>query len=325
MLNLGLSLVGSAPWIPLQAMTLLATKKQFDLDQAHAIRELLEERGSPEKDMVDDISSRNEIDKIISNFKSGPKIGEFIGKLINAWQNNPIDEYMDSDNPYARKMGSIDDKYIYWTLCQALVEWDAKRKEGSISKEELPAGWSEFFKECNRETKGLLTQWMQDDQIPEITKILKGLTVSACEWAVNKNVPDILAYITVMGFESMRTGAFGELLTHGSAAVVILFGLFQTPEQFSFIMKVLLLQRLKRLWKAVKKGEMLDILHELVVKLGMGEAFDNISEVLIIRPLKSGPKPPLLLVEELSLPTRYPGSAVFVTSTNHYAPLRGSL
>jgi hypothetical protein len=217
-------------------------------------------------------------------------------------------------------MRSIDDKYICWALCQAFVEWDAKRKEGSISKEELPAGWSEFFEECNRETKGLLTQWMQDDQIPEITKILKGLTVSACEWAVNKNVLDILAYVTVMGFESMRTGAFGEILTHGSAAVSILFGLFQTPEQFSFIMKVLLLQRLKRLWKAIKKGEMLDNLHEPVVKLGMGEAFDNISEVLVITPVKSGPKPPLLLVEELSLPTRYPGSAVFVTSTNHYTP-----
>jgi len=54
-------------------MVLLATKKQFDLDQANAIRELLEEKGSPKKDMVDDISSRNEIDKIISNFKSGRK------------------------------------------------------------------------------------------------------------------------------------------------------------------------------------------------------------------------------------------------------------
>jgi ankyrin repeat protein len=82
--NLRLSLVCSDPWIPIQAMTLLATKKQFDLDQAHAIRELLEERGSPEKDMVDDISSRTEIDTIISNFKSAPKIGEFIGKVNNA-------------------------------------------------------------------------------------------------------------------------------------------------------------------------------------------------------------------------------------------------
>ena len=73
MLNIGLSLVGSAPRIAIQAMVLLATKKQFDLDQSNAIRELLGEKGSPEKDMVDDISSRNEIDKIISNFKSGRK------------------------------------------------------------------------------------------------------------------------------------------------------------------------------------------------------------------------------------------------------------
>jgi len=120
---------------------------------------------------------------------------------------------------------------------------------------------------------------------------------------VNKKVPDILAYVTKIGFESMRAGAFGELLTHGSAAAAILFGLFQTPEKFSFIMKVLPLQRLKRLWKAIKKGELLDILHELVVRLGMDEAFDNISEFLVLSPFKSGPKPPTLLVEELSLPT----------------------
>jgi Ankyrin repeats (many copies) len=153
-LNIGLSLVGSAPLIPIQAMTLLATKKQFDLDQANAIRELLEEKGSPEKDMVDDISSRNDIDKIISNFKSGPKMGDFIGKVIDAWQNNPFDEYMDSGNTYARKMGSISDEYALWALSEALAEWDAKRKDGSISKEELPAGWSEFLRNVTGRLKG---------------------------------------------------------------------------------------------------------------------------------------------------------------------------
>jgi hypothetical protein len=318
LLNLGLSLVGTAPWLLIQAITLLSTKMLFDQDQASAIRELLEERGSRDKDMVDDISSRNEIEKIISNFKSGPRIGETIGKMINTWGNTPFDKFMKSDNPFARKMRSIDDKYVFWALCQALLEWDAKRKEGSISKDELPDGWSDFFEEWNRETKGSLTQWMQDNQIPEITKILKGMAVSACEWAVDKNVPDILAYVTMMVSESMRTGAFGELVTHGSAAAAILFGLFQSPELFSFTMKVLFLQRLKKLWKAMKKGELLDILHDLVVRLGMCEAFDNISEVLVLSHLKTGPKPPILLVEDLSLPTRYPGSAVFVTSTNHY-------
>jgi len=78
-------------------------------------------------------------------------------------------------------MRSISDEYALWALCEALVEWDAKRKNGLISKEELPAGRSEFFEECNRETKGLLTKWVQDDQIPKIIKILKGLAVSACE------------------------------------------------------------------------------------------------------------------------------------------------
>lgn len=36
--------------------------------------------------------------------------------------------------------------------------------------------------------------------------------------------------------------------------------------------------------------------------------------------MKSGPNPPMLLVEGLSLPTGCPGSVVFVTSTNHYPP-----
>jgi hypothetical protein len=316
-----LSWMGTFHLLPLlvQALRSLATKKPFDEDQALAIQNLLEERGSREQDMVDDIYGRNEIENMMSDFSSEPRIGEFIVELINNYESSPFRAYLDTDSPFLRRLSSIENDDVLRELGQALLVWADKRKRKLIPQDELPDGWSDFFEDFNRRTNGSLTEKMQDDQIPEITKIFKDLAVSVCEWAVSNEVPEILEHITILLHESIRTGAFAEILTHGIAAAAIVSGLVQHPERFSFLTKLLLCQRLRRIWKAIKKGEQLDLLHKVVAKHGMGDTFDHLSEFLVLDGLRPGPNPPASLLEALSLPKRYPGSAVFVTSTRQCA------
>jgi hypothetical protein len=231
LLRMRLSLSGSFPMLPLEAMIFFATKKSFDEDEAHAIQQLLEERGSPD-DMIDGISSRTEIEELISGFSSSMKVGDLMAKLRNIPDQDPLNDYLNGRNLYALDLlRSIEEGELLSDLSKALSQWADKRKRNIIPRDELPDGWGDFLADYNKGTNGSLTNWMQDDETPEITKMLKGLAISICEWVVDKDVPAILADITALWWDTLYTGANAELITHGSAVAAMIFRLVEGDQE----------------------------------------------------------------------------------------------
>ena len=59
--------------------------------------------------------------------------------------------------------------------------------------------------------KGLLTSWMQEDEIPQLTKLMKDTTISACDWIVNKDGPQILSLVTRIINQFTETGVADDI------------------------------------------------------------------------------------------------------------------
>ena len=305
---------------PFQGLMALVKLKQFSLEDANKVLALLEEIGGDASALEDDSYSKEEVEKIHSNVRSGP----FLGKLYNPIQianaQMQISSYMDSSRPYVSKLMSINDNYILVMLAQSLTTWVSSRKEGLIPLDSLPEGWTEFFKEANQEMNGLLTSWMQEDEIPELTKLLKDNTISGCEWVVNKKGPLILLLVSRIIQEFTITGAADDLEEDLTSVLTTAWKVYQEDFHISWQTKVFALQRLKRIWRAINKGEILDLFYKLAVLLNFDQSFNGLSDYTFFQPLRTGPQTPSWALDNLSLSKRYPEATIFITTKHFLLP-----
>jgi hypothetical protein len=311
-------LQGTVLWAPIQGMMTLVYKKQFDPEDAKKVLSLLEERGGAEID--DDAFSKEDVERIHANFSSSPRIGKVYNPITVANAQFQVMRYFSSDSPYLSKLNSIKDEDTLLALAKSLVIWGDGRSKGLISKDALPEGWLEFFKEGNEKMEGLYTSWMEKDQIPEMAKLLKDTAISVCEWAFEHDRPLVLVLITCILHEATLTGAMDKLIKHGSEIGMVLFKIYKGGFKMSYITKIYLMQRLKQIWRALNKGEILDLLHELAVMVHLDKSLDSIGEYTTLQPLRPGPKTPASALDNLSLPRRYPRATIFVTTRNILMP-----
>lgn len=333
----GTTIQGTMPWLPIQGLMAFAMKKQLNLDDANRILSLLEQLGGDACAIDDEVFSKEEVERMLSNCRSYPRIGQVCNPVQVANAQFQIMRYSKSNSPYQKRLASIRDEYLLLALAQSLEIWAYNRAKGLISSSELPEYWSEFFQEANKEMGGLLTSWMKPDQIPQITEVLKNTTISACEWVVKKNGIDILVQITRIIGEVMVTGAAEELEEHVMSLGLTLFKIYQEGFKVSLKTKIFGLQRLKQTWKAINRGEILDLLYELAVMANADASLDStkselnsdlqteslsqrINDYTIFQPLRSGAKTPPSALKALSLPKKYPGATIFVTTRNILAP-----
>ncbi|MCJ1357884.1 MAG: hypothetical protein MMC33_007880 [Icmadophila ericetorum] len=165
----------------------------------------------------------------------------------------------------------------------SLEIWAENRAKGLISSGDLPEDWSEFFQEANREMGRLLTSWMEPDQIPQITE---------------------------------------ELEEHVTSLGVALFKIYLEDLKVSWTTKIFGLQRLNQIWKALSRGEILDLLYKLAVMANVDTSRDHttselnldlqndslsqmINDYTIFQTLRSGAKTPASALKDLSLPKKY--------------------
>jgi hypothetical protein len=272
---------------PIQGMMALFGRKQFSLEDANKVLALLEEIGGDASALEDDSFSKEEVEEFHSNMKSTPRLGKIYNPIQIASAYFQVSRYFDSDNPCISKLTSISDMDLLITLARSLARWAANRKEGLIPLDSLPEGWAEFSEEANREMEGLLTSWMQEDEKPELTKLVKDTTISACEWVVNKNGPLVLILITRIIHEFIKTGAADDLTENLTLVLTTAWRIYQEDFHVSWKTKVFALQRLKRIWRAVNKGEILDLFYDLAVLINSDQGLCNVDDYTRFQPLKS--------------------------------------
>lgn len=304
---------------PIQGLMALVNRKQFSLEDAKKVLALLEEIGGDASALEDGTFSKEEVEKIHSNLNSGPRLGKIYNPIQFANAQFQASRYLDSDSPCISKLTSIIEMYPLITLAQSLATWAANRKEGLISLDSLPEGWTEFFEEADREMKGLLTSWMQEDEIPGLTKLVKDTSISACEWVVNKNGPLMLLSVTRIIRELHKTGAADDLEDDFTSILTTAWRIYQEDFHVSWNTKIFALQRLKRIWRAINKGEILDLLYDLAVLANFDQSLDKVNDYTLFEPLRTGPQTPSWALDNLSLAKRYPEATIFIT-TKHGLP-----
>ena len=197
---------------PLQALMALDNRIHFGLEDANKVLALLEEIGGDAIALDDCTFSKKEVEKVHSNLKSAPRLGKIYNPIQIANAQTQLSRYLNSNSPCLSKLMSIIEmQRPLVTLAQCLETWVANRKDGLIPLDSLPEGWTEFFEEADREMKGLLTCWMQEDEIPQLTKFVKDTTISACDWIVNKDGPRILFLVTRIIHQFINTRAVEDL------------------------------------------------------------------------------------------------------------------
>ena len=306
-----------APWKGLMA---LMKKKQSSLEDTNKILALLEEIGGDARAQEDDCFSKEEVEKVHSNLRSGPLLGKLYDPIKIANAQMQISRYMDSSRPYVSKLMSIDDNYILVMLAQSLTTWVSSRKEGLIPLDSLPEGWTEFLEEANQEMNGRLTSWIQEDEIPELTQLLKDNTISACEWVVNKNGPLILLLVSRIIQEFTITGVADDLEEDLTSILTTAWKVYQEDFHISWQTKLFALQRLNRIWRAINKGEILDLFYKLAVLLNFDQSFDCLNDYTLFQPLRTGPQTPSWALDNLSLSKRYPEATIFITTKHFLLP-----
>jgi len=138
--------------------------------------------------------------------------------------------------------------------------------------------------------EGLLTSWMKKDEIPQLTKLVRDTTISACDWATSKEGPpgpQILVLVARIIHECIKTGAADVLEEHLSSVLSIAWKIFQADFRASWRAKIFVLQRLKRIWRAINEGEVLDLLYDLAELLKIHEALDNLDDYTLFQPLST--------------------------------------
>ena len=190
----------------------------------------------------------------------------------------------------------------------------AKRKEGLIPLDSLPERWTEFFEEADREMEGLLTSWMQEGEIPEITKLVKDNMISACELVENKNGPLILPLVTRTIHEVIKTGAADDLEEDLTSIISAAWRFYQENYHVSWKTQVFALRRLKRIWRAINKGETLDLIYDLAMLVNFDQSLNNVNDYTLFQHLGTKPQTPSWGPDSLSLGKRHPEATIFIIS-----------
>lgn len=68
---------------------------------------------------------------------------------------------------------------------------------------------------------------MKEEEIPELTKLVKDATTSACEWVTNKNGPQVLVLVTLIINEFIKTGAAEDLEENFKSVLTVAWKVFQ--------------------------------------------------------------------------------------------------
>lgn len=295
--------------------------KLFSLEDAKKVLALLEEIGGDASALDDDSFSKEEVEKIHSDLESAPRFGKIYNPIQIANIQFQVSRYLsNSDSPCISKFASIINVHPLTALAGSLTTWVADRKERRIPSDSLPGGWTEFFEEADREMEGLLTSWMQEDEIPELTKLVKDTTISGCEWVVNNNGPRVLCLLTRIIQEFTITGAADDLGENLTSILTAAWKIYQEGFQISPDTKVFALQRLKGIWRAINKGEILDLIYDLAVLLNLDQSLDNLNDYTLFQPLRTGPQTPSWAIDNLSLSKRYPEATILITTEHLLHP-----
>ena len=315
------TLLQSNPQIaPVRGLMALGKMKKFSLKDANKVLALLEEIGGDASAQDDYSFSKEEVEKIHSNMRSGPLLSELYDPIKIAKAQIQVLSYMYSGRPYVSKLVSINDNDVLVMLAQSLTTWVSSRKEGLIPLDSLPQGWTEFFEEADQEMNGIFTSRIQEDEIPEITKLLKDNTISACEWIVNKNGSLILLLVSRIFQEFTRTGAADDLEEDLTSILTTAWKFYQEDFRISWQTKVFALQRLKRIWRAINKGETLDLFYKLAVLLNFDQSLNSLNDYTFFQPLRTGPQTPSWALDNISLSKRYPEATIFITTKHSLLP-----
>ena len=304
----------TAQIVPIQGLMTLLSRKHFDLEDANRKLALLKEIGGNAIALEDDSFSKEEVEKIHSNLKSAPRLGKAFDPIPIAIAQLQILCYIYSDKPCISKLMSIVEVNPLSVLAQSLATWVAKRTEGLIPLESLPEGWTEFFEEADRELGGLFTSRMQEDEIPEITKLVKATTISACEWVANKNGPMVLTLVARIVDQFIDSGAADDLEADLISVLTTAWRIYQEEFQAPWSTKRSALRRLRRIWRVINKGETLDLLYDLAVLVNFDQSLDNVADYTHYQCLRTGPQSPSWALDELSLAKTYPEATIFITT-----------
>ena len=85
--------------------------------------------------------------------------------------------------------------------------------------------------------------------------------------------------------------------------------------------KLFALQRLKRIWRAINKGEILDLFYDLAVVANFGQSLENMDDYITFQSLRIRPQIPSWALDKLSLEKRYPEAIIFITTRHYLLPL----
>jgi ankyrin repeat protein len=308
---------------PIQGLMALVNKKLLNLADANKVLALLEDIGGNASAVEDEYFTKEEVEKVHSDLKSAPRLGQVCNPIQIANAYFQISRYLDSNSPCVSNLRTLNGRHLLIKFASSLATWAANRKEGLVPLDSLPEGWSEFFDEANREMEGLLTSWMKKDEIPQLTKLVRDTTVSACEWVTSKEGPpgpQILVLVARIIHECIKTGAADVLEEHLASVLFIAWKTFQADFHASWRTKIFVLQRLRRIWRAINEGEVLDLLYDLAELLEIHEALDNLDDYTPFQPLRPGPQTPSWALDNLSLTQKYPKATVFVTTQQFLPP-----
>jgi len=317
-----MSIDGSAPWAQMEATTLLFQKQGSNKEDGKRIMDLFEQIGGAAIDVGDFTFSKEEVEAIHADFSSLPRFGGNYNPLTVFNARIQLMYYLQSRSPYLTMLTSYEMEELPLVLSNSLSDWKYKRENGLVSDKELPEHWESFLQEANREMGNLFTNFMENNDAEEIVRILKELLVAICEWIVDHNGIQVLPQIARIYQECVRTGADLEIEENVGIIWEMLMGRYANNFQFSVYQKrtMILLQSAKQIWRAITRGEILDLLHELAVITNTESYIDNMISYCQIPLLRQGPQTPPEALENLSLYRKYPEATVFITTTSHLLP-----
>jgi hypothetical protein len=314
-----LSLQGTPYGVAISMGVLFATGNFFTSNDANQVLALLEREGGVEATATDDyIFTSEEIDEIQSSLKSaGTKIQDYLASDRYAEAQYHLQKFHSSSLPYALWLWTSDLETLVSALKRTLERWNTRRKEGSIPPDALPEGWAEYFAEANGQLERFWKIFIREDELPRIKDFVKTTAITITERFLDNNGLGVLDRAILVGREVERTGSLDEIIGHGEAIIKRVVIIWSRNFQMSFISKVCLLQRLKRIWRSLNRGEILDLLHGVAVAAGVDETLDAMAQNMAIVALGGTLKPPRSANEMLSLSRRYPDTTIFITSTTY--------
>jgi hypothetical protein len=280
--------------------------------------QLIEEAAGPEGTAADDYSfSAQEVEDIQKNFKSYEPITKQYMKsgkrqetmrLLLGLMDNP-------SLPTASWLFRLDNVTVIEALKKTLEQWYTRRKQGLIAKDVLPDGWANFFIEPEKNSPdGFWKELIKEEDIPAFAEFMKTSAISLAERFMDNNGSLILEKMIPAVEEMTQTQAFDIIFDSLDIISQRAILVFMKNLQFGFIDKIVVYQRMKRMWRALAQYEVLDRLHDLAVALEIDGSINEFARGMLVEDVDVNLATPPDAIKTLRLAQRYPDTTIFITS-----------